>query len=340
MPRTFRPRSDPPKSGNGGGFGGSKKPSIFDRMAVNVTAATKVTPGKKKNLKHYGGKGNVVTKTGRDDPVIGFLKSAAKFVAEDTARVVRDPIGETKKDLGTWAAGAKIIAKKADAYGKDRQEAILHPRRWAEKHPGQQSLDVSPGVLSAIVRAGGASILKPGRLPLKDLTERLPEKHGGPLSRAARTPSNRALGDVNVPGRIPWLVERETGRVHVGPVGENHARIYPPGRNQADFRQGWLYNPTEDAASITLGTGGQLTPFSKAEQQGLYQLLYKFLGYDSPVTDAMVKTKKTLNFTGNSALGARQGAHRAARMEAIAPKMTHKEFQEFLEAELLRRRKR
>ena len=313
-----------------------------------VTAADKraIAREHKKNAtrKHFGSKGNVTTVKGKpkDDPVIGFLKSAAKFVAEDTARVVRDPIGETKKDVGTWVKGAKIAAKavdrKTDAYVADRKEQFTHPHRYSKTHPS--SMDVSPGMIGAIIKAGGASLIKPGRLPLKELTERFPKKHGGPASRAARVDESRQTGDVNVQGRIPWLVDRETGRVHVGPVGSNHGSLYPPGHSYGRYRQGWMHNPEEEFASITLGTGNPLTAFSKQEEQGLYQLLYHMLGRNSPVTDAMVKTRGTLQARGGHAFGARQGKRADDLLETAGGKMGHKEFNEFLEAELKRRRRR
>jgi hypothetical protein len=317
----------------------------------------------RRRIVRFGPKGSV-TRADHDDPVGNFLGGIAKAIggkAEDVVEGGKQALGmaggrtPTRRKVAAVTQEVRRAGREAArGYVRERRAAFTPdfartPSQRRQMRGQQQSLDISPGMISQIIKAGGATILNPGKLPLRQLGERLPTKHGGAASRAARVPEGRQTGDINVGGRIPWLVDRETGRVHVGPVGANHGALYPPGMPMDRFRQGWLYNPAEEYASITVGTGNPMTRLSKEEEQGMYQLLYKFFGYDSPVTDAMVKTQKSgpgfdelprRIITRQPAFGARQGKRADDLFEELGGPMGHREFNEFLQAELKRKRKR
>lgn len=306
-------------------------------MPLRTSGPDIITAADKKAIARVSKKKNMVV-TGRHskprevkNPVTGFLHAATGFVKE--------AIDYSKDDWSRTAKKAKTVYKAVDRYGDERLES-LKPH-WREKHKPYDlktakvnALDVSPGGLSGIIRAGGATILNSGKLDLPELLSRLPKQHSK-ASKVARVPEGRQTGDINVGGRIPWLVDRTTGEVHVGPIGANHGALYPPGARISNYRQGWMYNPAEDYINLTLGTGNPMTKLSPHEEKGLYQLLYHFFGYDSPITDSMVKTQKS-----GFGFAERQGAHRTAALDAKLPKMSHKEFQEFLEEELRRKRGR
>lgn len=250
------------------------------------------TPSKKGewDKKHVvTGRHSKLRNVGGDDPVLGFLAHAAKVVASDTVAAIKDPIGETKHDLKTWYTGAKIVNKAANRYAQGRLEAAKP--KWRQKPKKSynlataepQMLDVSPGILSGIIKAGSASIMRPGLLDLDALVGKIPKE--GKVRFAPRGPS---MSDQPVHRRIPWLVNKTTGEVLVGAPGHPHAWIYPRGANMSDFRQGWMYNPVEDEASITLATGGDFSPLTLREQRSLNELLSYLLRKGSDITDDQV----------------------------------------------------
>lgn len=277
---------------------------------------------------HYGGHGHKVQKRGNDDPVMGFLKSAAKFIgsvpdkAEDVGRAY---IKQKKKDFTPQRGG--------------RLQSI--------SDAPHNELAVSPAGLRGILQAGSAAITKPGLLDLNAMYRRIPETTG-----IRKVPSEKLLysGDTGPSRRIPWIVNPRSGQVRVGPMGATHAQLYRKNPQTGDWigdprewLQGWITNPVSEEATITLGqgrkAGGLLSHKGKefgAAEGNVNRLLDALLGKDEIVTDDMIRTFKGGLFD----VPARQGTRANELLERLGGPMSSKEFEEFMRQELLRRKRK
>jgi len=200
---------------------------------------------------------------GGGDPVIGFLKSAAEFVKEDTKAWIEDPIGKAKSDAKLWWTGAKIADKKVGQALKREAKATFvdEPRRMAKdtykffkpdvlklleyQGPGGVNRPIGMGTqvgrnLGALSSSKindllgvGEFVISPqgGRkLNLEEISASRFPKHygkGDPFKRSKimQLPETIPHGDTGLGGRIPWLVHPFEGSVPIGNLGESHGML-------------------------------------------------------------------------------------------------------------------
>jgi len=146
-------------------------------------------------------------------------------------------------------------------------------------------MDISPGMIGAIIRAGGAKIMTPGRLDLDELVSRLPTQSSR-LSKVQRVALDKQAASSS--DRFPFILDERFGNIRAGRRGQGHWPLYPEARPMDEFGQGWVYHPLDDFMDLQLGLRGRQNP-SGPEQKALYEFLYTLFGRNSPITDAMVK---------------------------------------------------
>jgi len=290
-----------------------------------------------------------------------------KQFASDTKHITGgDVVGWMKKDWkNTWDT-AKGVYHAVDKYGDERQEAVLHPHKYQAKHPNEkQQLELTPGLLGTILQTG-KFFFKPGEeYSLEKALGSVSKNYGGkdPFRRlpnvAKHLPEKPPEGfPAGVGGRIPFLVHQGTGKVAVGNFGESHgeigAKLMERGvhvqrralggqPHPEDWLEGWIH-PVHGAGqephyAMHLSTRG-LDGYHPPDVLNGLRNLVQSLTRDVKDSQVAVKTKAGSLDDTRAVMAARQGEGRMASLEKKLPKMSEKEFMDFLEAELKRKRPR
>lgn len=181
--------------------------------AYSTTPPKRIITGRHSKPRKVGG-----------DPVFGFLQSAAKATYKAVKPSFTDPIGEAKRELHVAkktygklnsAAGWELhqIKEKLTPDRKPRK-----PRKLSDMELNE--LAVSPGGIGRILTVGqsGLDIAEP-------LARTLGRVRPGGGVHVVHGPDMGYVGDRGWPTRFPWIINKKSGEVYVGKLGDSHRDV-------------------------------------------------------------------------------------------------------------------
>lgn len=207
-------------------------------------AQTQANADRLRNRTVVTGRHAAPRKIGGGDPVFGFLHAAAKAVAPSFTH----PIREAKKELHVAkktyeklnsAAGWELHQLKMNAlpdhYLSDKEFKQKYGRGKRDpvnlRTAKPQILEVTPGGIGRLIQAGqsGFDIAEP-------IARTLGRVRPSKGVNVVHGPDMGYVGDRGWPTRFPWIVDKKTGEVYVGKLGDSHRDVAARVLNTTDRR--------------------------------------------------------------------------------------------------------
>ena len=198
-------------------------------------AQTQANADRLRNRTVVTGRHAAPRKIGGGDPVFGFLHAAAKAVAPSFTH----PIREAKKELHV---AKKTYEKLNSASGwylhqlkvSNTPERFLSDKEYQQRYGRKRGAPIDlrtakPDILS-VDRFGIGRILEAGQSfldaaePLAKTRARVRSSSVG-VHDMSKVPNPGYHGDKGWPTRFPWIVNKKTGHVYVGDLGESHSDV-------------------------------------------------------------------------------------------------------------------